>query len=171
MNDTPTIEEPEGHTGGQEESYKDIVLSQLRKCIKEFSKEHSLGGFNQRIVNGETVEIYTENTFDVIKHSIEGLRMLLLPRVLDNKKYLLEYFAAFEYKLFNAKNRKRELIATLNKNYPNPSQNEVLRKSYNQQYKRINEEFQMKEMYAYKEVLEALSILLGKVNYLGEDVA
>lgn len=76
---------------GDHQDYKNLIFQQLNKCCHEGSKEMNRGGLKKKIVDGQSIEIDTENQREVFFNSVLGLYILLLPMMkLIDKKYLEE---------------------------------------------------------------------------------
>lgn len=76
----------------QKNSYDDILLRQIQRCVEALSKEERGGYFNN------DTKVYVEDTREVIINSVETMRMLLTPYIKSNdavdkiKKSISEYY-------------------------------------------------------------------------------
>lgn len=82
--DSQFIDVEGGSYGGGADSYENIVIEQIGKCVRVLSKEEIMGMQRQKD-NGTTA--YTEDIREVIINSVETLRMLLFPFIGTKKEY------------------------------------------------------------------------------------
>ncbi len=93
--DDNTIGEVEISNTG--DSFKDVVMSQLRKITNFFNTEYR-GGYYSTIEtkNGNEKEVYVQDSREVLCNSIHCLALILRPKF---EKAMQEYFPIFETKL------------------------------------------------------------------------
>lgn len=85
--DDIVFEDPDAMPTGSANSYKEILLQQLRKATSEGSKEMTKGGLMRRLVNGEVQEFPVPNQVEIFCNSVEMLLILIQPKIKEKKEY------------------------------------------------------------------------------------
>lgn len=180
MNDIEIEEDTYGAGGGygkDKRGYQSIVLEQYRKCCEEGSKEMTNGGVIKRIIDGEMVEMMSVDQVEIFINSVEMLKNLLIPSINKHDKTVGSRMKTIELEIENNDIKRRKAYHKLNLWYRNKSTNtnpdgyseaQSNHTYYLQMNKEIKKIYHQNKLRTHKKLLEALGILLNKINYFDE---
>jgi len=141
---------------GKPSSFKEIVMEHLRR-ITSLSSVELRGGYYTILTTkqGEEKEVYVQDSRAALENAIYCFAQLLIPKFDDRTKKAFEKF--------------RDDLAVLKKGFlklTKINDNEVLGEGYyNDEEKKLLEEYKIKKLWLYIEFFTDLSILLAKHKY------
>ena len=178
------FEDAETFSGGKSGSYKDIVLSQFKKCCEEASKEMTVGGITRRIINGQVVEIPVPNQQEIFVNSVKVLDIILVGKIATNKELITERIDEFNKRLKELPVEYEEQRQQIEAAYYPPktksidgmtfiakiSEEEATRKfeNFQEEVMLLKENFDTRRIDLYNYKLETLSILMDSLRYFEE---
>jgi hypothetical protein len=149
---------------------KEIALKQFQKCCEEGSKEMTNGGVMKRLINNEVVELAVPNQRELFINNVEMLRTILKGKINKNKELMKPFILRFDSELERIKNefnaKKVRLDADFSKKHVRNQYSE--RPAYNQLMQQYYEEYELGKVKTYKKMLDALSLLIDRLNYFEE---
>ena len=171
--------EPSGYSYSKDRktSYADICLNQFKKCLDEGSKEMTVGGTRQRIIDGQIVEEIVPNQVEIYCKCVYSLRQAYLGRMAEHKDLAIK-IDNLDKAIRRIKRQRDIKIKEINRDYlsksdaslngsqskrdkARPLRNELLKK-YNEIYIKYKEKL-------YRDMFDYLSIGMDRDNHFEED--
>lgn len=192
-NNDMSFEDSENYSGSssKEVTKAQIILEQLRECIKMGSKEMCGGGTRTRIINGQEIEIMVPNQREIFVNSVEMLWSMVLP---DFTKKVKRKGEKLPEEIINTNQitkqfKKNKLFFKLKrkqiKDFYSKQQKEENTKPIppisndfqifdftprtNQKIKNLNNSEEIKKVSLSRKRLICISYLLVELNYYGEE--
>lgn len=151
-------------------SFREIVMTQYNKCIREGSKEMNEGGVVKRFIDGNVVEVMAPNQREIFINTVEQLRNLLAPHIEGRWENCSERFIPVNNKIKSMNKEYMDKKRSLQKAYSEYGYRYKGSKlqEHNYKLKDLNTQYELRKVELYKELLVAISHLLNFVNYFEE---
>lgn len=165
--------------GKKDESFKGLVLNQYKKCLEEGSKEMTRGGVITRFINGEIVEYMANDQVQIYINCINSLKDTLTDMIKKHPEFMNPKFTKFNDSMKKLKDKRQKRLRRLSTIYKKTSRNrnpegyssrENILPFIKRQKKNIKDSYDNEMLHIYRtKLLEALTLLIGKLNYFEEN--